>query len=1770
MKVLTSMLSLAVVAIIVAACVSPPPEWELDFGTTAVQDSRAGESKVEPDAGKVPDVLPLDLPDDTVAQEILVDAAESCQPDCTDKECAESDGCEGYCYDEATCDDGIPCTVDMCIAASDGGCQNVEDHAACEDDEQCTINTCDVDLGCQVTNADYGCDDGDLCTVADFCADGICKGAPLDQSQCDDGNPCTEDACLPDSGCGHIPVEGACALGDVVQGQCAEGVCIPDSFAQVPCTGPLDCALLDNDNLCDGTFACDGDGQCGFDIESVVSCDASDDTVCLKSLCDSLTGNCAMVPVSQGLPCDDGDECTIGETCVDGECQAGDKVMTCNDHSPCTQDNCVTGQGCSFTALDVGCDDLDPCTSGDLCQEGLCQGILHICDDKLGCTEDYCDGEGGCLEPVPQEGWCVIESTCVEQGSANPDNACQECQSELSATAYSDKEFGDPCLVPKGTGKCIGGACKDIQCDPGYLSCQGTPDSGCETDIWHDSLNCGDCQIECGVSETCVEGECLSSCPGDGLPPCDGQCPDYDTDAENCGQCGEVCLSELPDQVGFCSDGECALEECPAGHRNIDGHPGNGCEYDCQGEEAQEVCDGYDNDCDGVLDEGTCEDGIDCTVDICNALLGCKHTPADLLCDDGNPCTADLCSSEDGCQHGPVEGQCDDGDPCTVADTCLQSQCVGTPIALEGCCNVDNDCQDENECTLDKCDLESHLCQHLAGPFQLALCDADGDGCTEDRCIAGTCSGGTKIDCGLPSGPCLTMQCQSTTATEHECVEIAQEPGTPCEDGLFCTVGETCNPGGGCTEGADRDCSSLVGACQVASCDEETDQCQATPVDDQTVCDADGDGCTVADSCQDGLCLPGAIADCSGDVPTCFAGVCVSKGADQYECDSAPAPAGTPCEDGLACTENDACDETGACVGGPMPPCDIQTPPCAEALCDEDQGGCILQPEPDGAACDDGDPCTYGDSCAVGQCLSGKDGCAERKLNAVSSMVFHGPRHEMQQVADLGFGTSVTVWRAGDGDVRAQLVDREGSKLNPELKLTNDDWPPNPANCGRAVTRPTIAARADGKWLVAVPYVWREMYYTGCGSAWYKRLCNFRSHYALGFSVWDRHGESVKDWTYLINDVLLEYTNTYYFGCNCNCSSSYGGAKLTDIDKLAWDWISVVPFSDGSFGILAVYTLVNGTTFIQYVPVTPSFEVGSWQGLNFASKPHICRISEDRVLMVYNDLDQIGWARMFDKNGAPLGEPFSVSDEQTGFQTYLTCRAREDGGFIVGYNSFAEGGTTDVYIQRFDSAGSPVGVAQKVNQATDDVQFMTQGGLVTLADGSFGVSWHDCSGGNETCLAKARLFSEDAAPATSEFALGAEDDLGYEEVLETSENGWLAVWLRVTTGKKSDVFLRLFDELGDPVPGAIERAAGWQSDKHEKDGAGAGLSGGRFAMAWEVETGAGDSDVGLQVFDSSETPEGVPVTANQDEGGLHYEPALVRSTDTGNLLVAWTSFGQEDEEDIYGRLYSDAGEVLGDEFRINNSAISGQYTPVVTGLSDGGFVVAWSGWGTLESGTDVFARVLDGAGNPVTGNITLPAELSGEQGNLALAPVVADDAAFIAAWSRAGAEAPAGVYVRKFDAAGDPLTGETLVSGGGNPEQLAIAASGTGNYLLCWRTAGTLVCRRLAQSATPLGETFVAESNGNPANPKLVFRESDRVWLLYNRSDGDAEGQAVFRRYLDLYGVEKGAVALVNWAEVGEQTNPFAAAAGLDDLVVGWTGESLDSGADQIQFRILD
>jgi len=423
-----------------------------------------------------------------------------------------------------------------------------------------------------------------------------------------------------------------------------------------------------------------------------------------------------------------------------------------------------------------------------------------------------------------------------------------------------------------------------------------------------------------------------------------------------------------------------------------------------------EMCDGADDDCDGQIDEGACDDGEACTIDACDLLNGCSHLPGagntpcsdgsactsgdacvegaclgqPVDCNDVNPCTLDGCNPNSGCTNAPIQAGCSDGDPCTSGDACAGGACKGKPKACDdgdactadtcqggdGCVNLPTaaTCSDGNVCT------KGDTCS-LGGCAGVALDCEDDNGCTADACdpvvgcvhakLTGACSDGnvcTSADActngvctGQPTGcddknPCTTETCKPGLG----CVFSPVPPASPCDDQSACTQGDVCLVGA---------CTGVVIACADGNpcTDDGCDKIKGCTFLPNAATCTDANTCTTKDTCKNGSCSGAALA-CNDNNP------CTTDSCKPGQgCVSLPAAATAPCNDGNACTAGDAC-KNGACLPGTAPVSCDDASPCTADSCDKVKG-CVYLPT--AATCSDGNPCTLGDSCAGGTCLPG-------------------------------------------------------------------------------------------------------------------------------------------------------------------------------------------------------------------------------------------------------------------------------------------------------------------------------------------------------------------------------------------------------------------------------------------------------------------------------------------------------------------------------------------------------------------------------------------------------------------------------------------------------------------------------------------------------------------------------------------------------------------------------------------------------------------------------
>lgn len=515
-------------------------------------------------------------------------------------------------------------------------------------------------------------------------------------------------------------------------------------------------------------------------------------------------------------------------------------------------------------------------------------------------------------------------------------------------------DAGDTCVK---TGEEI---CNGIDDD-----CNGKIDDGLD---WTSPLHCGTCDLNCtqiphSENQTCeppstldgtTPGTCKFTCEvdfyDDKTKPgadCDYQCPwnpngtnttdpggafgcgkdddcdgtideDVDTckDVDNCGKCGKTCT--LPNATAKCvttapsgtpcteANTGCQVEKCTDGYADANKSASDGCEYKCPiFPTGPEVCDGQDNDCDGLIDNAD----PDLTTDDQDVGDACFGGTQGICADAAN-------QGLKKCIGGKIE--CCDQDsnnisgtnpalPVTglrngVCDSPNGPQVIKPGEKLEKCNSKDDDCNgqvddsptdqgakcgqsDTGNCVkgTEQCQNGALVCVGKIDPVA-EICNGQDDDC--DGVIDGTVPSGTPVTC-TTNAQCTSTQWCAQVGAAKQCVASPTDSAGDCAPpGLQLPVPPPCQKGALACVGGVKSCVGYVGpagttdACGVdTNCDGQLTN-QPNLQTDVKNCGSCGNDCTKLSpgghgvwACQSGACVrtgcdPGFI-NCDGNNNDC-------------------------------------------------------------------------------------------------------------------------------------------------------------------------------------------------------------------------------------------------------------------------------------------------------------------------------------------------------------------------------------------------------------------------------------------------------------------------------------------------------------------------------------------------------------------------------------------------------------------------------------------------------------------------------------------------------------------------------------------------------------------------------------------------------------------------------------------------------------------------------------------------------------------------------------
>ncbi|NJR38002.1 MAG: hypothetical protein HC781_03065 [Leptolyngbyaceae cyanobacterium CSU_1_4] len=215
-----------------------------------------------------------------------------------------------------------------------------------------------------------------------------------------------------------------------------------------------------------------------------------------------------------------------------------------------------------------------------------------------------------------------------------------------------------------------------------------------------------------------------------------------------------------------------------------------------------------------------------------------------------------------------------------------------------------------------------------------------------------------------------------------------------------------------------------------------------------------------------------------------------------------------------------------------------------------------------------------------------------------------------------------------------------------------------------------------------------------------------------------------------------------------------------------------------------------------------------------------------------------------------------------------------------------------------------------------------------------------------------------------------------------------------------------------------------------------------------------------RIFNGDGTAFGNEFQVNSVTAGNQLKPSVAMAAD-GSFVVVWESQAQDGEgAGVFGQRYTAIGAKEGLEFQINQTTAKDQKTASVAMAADGSFVVTWTSDEGAAFGNEIYARRYDTAGAAIDDEFRVlnPGATFGIMGNQRDSMVtLTDGGGFIITFTSEGSGlndgSGAGVYARRFDAAGLPIEASFLVNTGekiGNQDNASIAANASGNFIVAW------------------------------------------------------------------------------------------------------------------------
>lgn len=389
--------------------------------------------------------------------------------------------------------------------------------------------------------------------------------------------------------------------------------------------------------------------------------------------------------------------------------------------------------------------------------------------------------------------------------------------------------------------------------------------------------------------------------------------------------------------------------------------------------------------------------------------------------------------------------------------------------------------------------------------------------------------------------------------------------------------------------------------------------------------------------------------------------------------------------------------------------------------------------------------------------------------------------------------------------------------------------------------------------------------------------------------------------------------------------------------------VKIAPPSNGS----GVYTpTANDTARTSF---TAESYGANWD-IKYRYRTGVVRLLDGAYVSVWSTVNSDGtganvYYDVRSKTGSVIKGLARGNATTSGNQNNVTVTNLADGGFVLGWTDWNNGGSA--YWRRFNASG---------NAVTGDIRAVPPTGwngvyvdLVQLADGNLAVvtQGRPDAGDYQVYMVRFDLAGTmlDAAPVLVNTG-GTTSTQTQPRIIVMTNGNAVVAWedWGGTDGSGYGVFAQIMSPAGVKVGSQIKlntTVSGTQQSPYI-----AALTGGGFVAAWSSNHEGNGYGIFAQRFSETGVRVGAEFLVNSYSLSDQIDPSVTALAD-GGFLVSWSSAGQDGSgQGLYTRRFDRDGTALGAETQINTTTTNDQMLVTGTELTNNDVIFAWQNWST--------------------------------------------------------------------------------------------------------------------------------------------------------------------------------------------------------------------------------